>query len=164
MGRPPTQPIQRLSVRAVLLRPDRRVLLARYVEPGTGFQVWTMPGGGIEAGEDRETCLRREVREETGYDLKAVGPFIWRRHHDFTWEGRAFAQDEEYYVVDVEPFTPQMVANPSAVEARAFREFKWWAADEIAESTDVFAPHRLARFLGELLRDGPPEEPVDVGV
>lgn len=157
-------PTKRLSLRAVMLRPDRRILLARYVEPGTGFQVWTMPGGGIEDGEDRDACLRREVLEETGHALGTVGPLVWRRHHLFTWEDRQVDQHEEYYLVPVEPFTPRMVANPSEIEARAFQEFRWWSVEEIAASSDVFAPHRLARFLGRLLGDGPPAEPVDVGV
>lgn len=157
-------PIRRLSIRALLIRPDRRVLLARYVEPGTGFQVWTMPGGGMEPGEDRATCLRREVREETGHEIDDVGPLLWLRHHDFTWEGRAYAQDEEYYLVEVQPFAPRMLDNPSPIEARAFREFRWWTADEVAASQDVFAPSRLGRFLERLLREGPPAEPIRVGV
>jgi len=159
-----TPPIERLSLRAVMLRPDRRILLARYVEPGTGFQVWTMPGGGIEPGEGRVACIRREVLEETGHTVERVGPHLWNRRHVFTWEGRTVDQREAYYLVEVEPFTARMVANPSEIEARAFREFRWWAVEEIAASTDVFAPHRLARFLSLVLREGPPPRPLDVGV
>ena len=42
--------------------------------------------------------------------------------------------------------------------------FSWWKADEIAASSDVFAPRRLAQLLRDLLEHGSPPEPLDVGV
>lgn len=37
--------------------------------------IWTQPGGGLEAGEDPELGLAREVLEETGYRI-AIGKLI----------------------------------------------------------------------------------------
>jgi len=55
----------RVAAYAVVTDEDDRVLLARWTE---GRRVaWTMPGGGLESGEDPEDAVRREVREETGY-------------------------------------------------------------------------------------------------
>lgn len=57
----------RVAAYAVILDEDRRLLLARWTE---GRRVsWTMPGGGLEPGEDPEAAVRREVREETGYKV-----------------------------------------------------------------------------------------------
>lgn len=36
---------------------------------------WELPGGRLEAGETPEECVRREVREETGLEVR-VGPII----------------------------------------------------------------------------------------
>ena len=42
---------------------------------------------------------------------------------------------------------------------------RWWTLDELDAATDVdFAPRRLPALLRELLRDGSPVEPIDVGV
>ena len=30
---------------------------------------YLLPGGGIDPGEDQNTCLKREFLEETGYDV-----------------------------------------------------------------------------------------------
>lgn len=55
----------RVAAYAVITDDDGRILLARWTE---GRRVaWTMPGGGLEAGEDPADAVRREVREETGY-------------------------------------------------------------------------------------------------
>ena len=57
----------RVAAYAVIVDDDARVLLARWTE---GRRVsWTMPGGGLEEGEDPEVAVRREVREETGYKV-----------------------------------------------------------------------------------------------
>ncbi|MFE7426579.1 NUDIX hydrolase [Streptomyces sp. NPDC014646] len=54
----------RLAAYAVCIE-DGRVLLARHVPP-EGESNWTLPGGGVEHGEDPFDAVIREVAEETG--------------------------------------------------------------------------------------------------
>lgn len=57
----------RVAAYAVVTDERERVLLARWIEGRR--TAWTMPGGGLEAGEDPEDAVRREVEEETGYTV-----------------------------------------------------------------------------------------------
>ncbi|WP_309127170.1 NUDIX domain-containing protein [Microbacterium sp.] len=60
----------RVAAYAVVTDDDGRVLLARWTE---GRRVaWTMPGGGLESGEDPEQTVRRELREETGFRIETT--------------------------------------------------------------------------------------------
>ncbi|MFH0780072.1 MAG: NUDIX domain-containing protein [Parcubacteria group bacterium] len=36
------------------------------------YDLWNLPGGGLEKGESPWHCVIREVKEETGYDVEVV--------------------------------------------------------------------------------------------
>ncbi|MFI1165135.1 NUDIX hydrolase [Streptomyces sp. NPDC020801] len=60
----------RVAAYAVCVR-DGRMLLARWVA-GDGTRRWTLPGGGMEHGEDPYDTVVREAEEETGYTVEPV--------------------------------------------------------------------------------------------
>jgi ADP-ribose pyrophosphatase YjhB (NUDIX family) len=60
-------PVVRVGAYAVIQR-DGAVLLARFV--GSDPPRWTLPGGGLDHGEDPRDGAVREVEEETGYRVE----------------------------------------------------------------------------------------------
>ncbi|MFJ3665182.1 NUDIX hydrolase [Streptomyces sp. NPDC090106] len=61
----------RVAAYAVCVR-EGQVLLARWID-GRGRAEWTLPGGGMEHGEDPYDTVLREVEEETGYRAEITG-------------------------------------------------------------------------------------------
>ena len=156
--------IRRQAVRAVLLTDNRRILMIQVQEPGTDFVLWITPGGGIEPNEDAETCLRREIQEETGLDRFDIGAHIWYRSHTFEWDNKVYEQKEDFYLVEIERFEPSMRGNPSIGELDIFRKYKWWKLEDIMKSADVVAPRQIAHQVESLILHGSPEDPIDVGI
>lgn len=59
-----------VSVVAVVLNEEGKVLiLDHFLRPGAS---WALPGGFIEAGEQAEEAVKREIREETALELENV--------------------------------------------------------------------------------------------
>lgn len=58
----------RRAARAVVTNDLGQVAVMHFTKTGS----YKLPGGGIDEGESIETALRREMREEAGYEITAV--------------------------------------------------------------------------------------------
>jgi 8-oxo-dGTP diphosphatase len=156
----------RPSVRAVVVDHDDRVLLVRFEFPNRS--VWATPGGGQEPGEDDDTTLRRELDEELGLHEVEIGPHLWTRLHvipflDGSWDG----QRERVYLVRTAAFVPHPALTWEQLRAERVHELRWWTIAELAAAARDgvwFAPRALPDLIADLVADGPPATPLDVGV
>lgn len=56
---------------ALVIRDGKVLLVERAIEPYKGW--WDVPGGFTEDGEHPEEAVRRELREETGLEIRILG-------------------------------------------------------------------------------------------
>lgn len=158
----PDNVVVREAARAVILDPDRRILLINFVDERRGATWWATPGGGLRPGETRETAVLREVAEETGRSDLPLGPCIWTRRDEFQSADRFIRQTEWFFLLHGPAFEVS-TDSLEELEKSFIREYRWWGLAEIRRSTEEFAPGDLAERLDDLFTNGPPVNPVEVG-
>ena len=93
-----------LTVLGVIRRPDGRFLITKRVmtkawAPGW----WEVSGGGVQAGESSEEAVRREVKEETGLDVRnAEGGYAFTYKRVNPDEGDNYFVDVYRFVMDID--------------------------------------------------------------
>jgi TDG/mug DNA glycosylase family protein len=140
------EPVERIAVRGLVLDERRRVLLLRWARP-LGSSFWITPGGGVEAGENEEEALRRELREEAGLAEPEIGPYLWTAQFVMPVRGGWFGQRERVYLV---PVRASEVAVPDLSHEHV-HEHRWWTLRELRASDALFGPLDLPERAGELL-------------
>lgn len=145
---------RREAARALIVNPQGQALLMQYAGGLSPHFValghhhfWATPGGALKEGEDFETALRRELREETGLELAGdVGPVVATR--EFPMElGDDWRQAvERYFLVETPTFAPapQNLTPEEKVHTLGWR---WWSADDIAASQELIFPEGLEALL-----------------
>ena len=155
----------RHSVRAIVLDEENRILLCRFALEER--VVWAAPGGGVEAGETPHAALRRELHEEIGLVLDGTPPHVWhRRVIDPGYMSGYDGTVQDYFLVRTAAFRPNGALSSEELEAENITGFRWWRLAEITdyEGPDLFGPRDLAGPLTGLIRDGVPEEPLELGL
>ncbi len=156
------EPVRRRSARVLVLDADDRLLLLRGGDPARPqYVIWHAPGGGVDDGEDDATAARRELREETGLSVDAVGDPVWLRSLVFSFDGVLYDQDEVFYCVRVDGHEVDDSGH-TELERRYLSGHHWFCLDELRTCPDLLAPPDLVERLTELLSDGPPSLPVQV--
>ncbi len=90
-----------------------------------------------------------------------VGPVIWTRRDVFPWNGVTYDQREVFFCVRLDAeVDPAPTAD--AADMLEILDQRWWTIDDL--EGHVTAPRRLRELLRTLVDDGPPSEPIDVGV
>ena len=57
-----------ITVAAVAMTEDNRIILVKQFRPGPKKILWELPGGGVEVGQTVEDAGVKELLEETGYE------------------------------------------------------------------------------------------------
>ena len=148
----------RVAVKALIIR-EGQVLMNRYVHPA-GHEMFELPGGGQEHGEEQPAALIRECREEIGalVEVHQVACLFELMTDHSIRDGapiRPFHQvNIAYWCGLAEGEEPGEGAEPDRLQAGT----AWLPLDRLGEH-DV-QPPALARWL----ESDPSDRPLSLGV
>ena len=116
----PTRPY--LAVSAAIIR-DGKVLIVRRARP-PAYGVFTLPGGGVEAGETLHEAVIREVLEETALTITPLG---LAGHREVIGRDRDGKVERHFVIL---PFAARWVAGEIALNDE-LAEARWLMPAEL---------------------------------
>ncbi len=124
-----------------------RVLLVQQWRHPVEKLLWSLPAGGMEEGETAEAAIRRELREETGYDADVVEPLYWFHPNPGT-------TNQTFRL-----FRARGLREAKGMLAGEIHEVRWFARSEIEtmlERNELLDGLTLVALLTWLLKKCPP--------
>jgi len=116
MPRPDLSRIRWTAAAAVVFDSGGRILLIRRSDNGR----WALPGGTMETGETADQAVVREVKEETGYDVRVrrlVGVYSEPEHTTITYpDGNTVAYVSILFECEITGGTAELSDESTAVE------------------------------------------------
>ena len=114
---------------------------------------WVIPGGHVDLGERIENAVRREVKEETGYDVPVgalVGP-VWERTAVFDFMHRPYVQHEEFFTASVGDAVGRHPIVWTEAEHDTLEAAEWHTPEEIRRFDIEVFPLDLGELLSTVL-------------
>ncbi|WP_130861364.1 NUDIX domain-containing protein [Bacilliculturomica massiliensis] len=125
------------GVRVIAVDEENRVLMVK--QHHEDRDIWMLPGGGIEEGENAREAAAREVLEETGLSVE-VGPMLWHVEEVSETRGQRFVN---FFFARAAGGEPELGRDPEFDAAhQVLREVRFLSAEAIAA-----LPHVYPEFL-----------------
>ena len=146
--------LYRACVGVVLLNKEGKVFVGRRNDKEK--QVWQMPQGGIESGEDAVIAAKRELFEETGVENAA----IIKSHLDWLsydlpkeirknlWGGKYLGQKQKWFLMEFLGDDAEINVNSQAPEFDAWR---WIDKEELLAIAPDFKRDVYHKIISEFL-------------
>jgi putative (di)nucleoside polyphosphate hydrolase len=118
--------------------------------------AWQMPQGGLDAGEDEDEAMLRELKEETGInkdDIRLLKKSEIYYYYNLPyklqkkfWGGKYLGQKQRWYLIE---YTGDEAVINIKTEDPEFSDWKWVAKDDIVGSIVSFKREMYEDILKE---------------
>jgi 8-oxo-dGTP diphosphatase len=139
------------GVRVFVIDKDNRVLLVKHTheEHGKIEEFWVIPGGGVKAGEYTIDGGIREVKEETGLDIK-INKLLWTVEEKFQYG----VKHTNYFLGEIVGGDLILGMDPEFdVDNQVLSDVKFFSQEEIKKTPRVY-PEVLLHEFWEVIEQG----------
>lgn len=131
--------LYRSGIGIMLINPEKKIFVGKRIDNNS--DAWQMPQGGIDAGEDEDTAMFRELGEETGIAGSKIeilsrsrGYFYYNLPYKLQkkfWGGKYLGQKQRWYLAR---FNADESAINIKTEIPEFSDWKWIGSEEILDA------------------------------
>ncbi len=139
--------LYRSGIGVMLINSKKEIFVGKRIDNNS--DAWQMPQGGIDAGENEDLAMFRELKEETGINQDKVKVLRKSSHYHYYnlpyklqkkfWGGKYLGQKQRWYIAE---FIGDDSLVNIATENPEFSDWKWISPNEIL--------HAIVGFKREL--------------
>lgn len=129
--------LYRSGVGIMLINPQKEIFVGKRIDNHS--DAWQMPQGGIDAGENEDFAMLRELKEETGIDKEKLGKIIKSTDYYYYnlpyklqkkfWGGKFLGQRQRWYLVE-------FIGSEADINIKTFdpefSDWKWVKKENLA--------------------------------
>ncbi|PIQ95708.1 MAG: A/G-specific adenine glycosylase [Nitrospinae bacterium CG11_big_fil_rev_8_21_14_0_20_56_8] len=128
-----TTPAQKIQVSAAVIQKGGKTFIQQRPHKGLMGGLWEFPGGKLQDSESPEECIRREIREELGVDIR-VGEKLMTVRHSYT-----------QFRVTLHVF--RCTLNNGRLRPTQCEQWRWVPPEDLEDYPFPAANARIVKFL-----------------
>lgn len=114
--------MQRIGIYGFILNREMKTLLVKRAPQDTNPNLWELPGGGLNHGEDPEDGVIREVKEEVNLAIKVYYPLTAR--------SKISDKDPNKHTIRIAYFCRLLEQRSAVTLSTEHSDFRWVALNE----------------------------------
>ncbi|MBE6023624.1 MAG: NUDIX hydrolase [Cellulosilyticum sp.] len=133
---------------AIILNEANELLVLRQKNPTTGFEWWTLPGGGMEPEESVIDTIVREVAEECNVKCRPLKLIYLSEYVDYTIDTHHLGM---FFLTTIDNIEALKVGSDPEVEVQYIKECRFISESELKTShIPIFPPVFREQFWEDL--------------